>query len=475
MICAAFIILDLTLIQLIGEYLFTQKVKDEGHYAAEIALRIADSWSERDSGQLYGLVSDIAAENDSRILVTDPYGVVQVDSGTDQMGKRLYLKEVADTLSTGKGTYGYYDTGSGSGWFAFSAYTGSAIGIHTVPLSEGARLTGTLVLISSADELYASLADMQGRVAIWMLIVAAVVLLLVVIISNTVLNPISDLNNTIIRLSRGDMRARVNTRGKGEFARLGQAFNSMIEQVDRLNTTRNEFVSNASHELKTPLTTIKITTETLMYMDPNDHEYLKESLTAIDKEVDRMNYLVNDLLSLVRMDSGEQRLSLAELDLGELIKDTVARIRPFSLDHNINVSVDLAEDVKLTGDRYKLQQVVYNLVDNAIKYTLQGGHVDIEMRKIGRNAVITVRDDGIGIPEKDLPHIYDRFYRVDKARSREKGGTGLGLAIVKQIVTAHSGTISVRSKVDSGTEFKVELPLQGPKDTASKQGEEGRR
>lgn len=461
LICAAFTLVDFSLIQLIGEYLFTQKVHEEERIAGSAAARASSPFNSADSDELYSLLLSLSGEADARILVTDKWGVVQSDSASRMNGRAFACEEVAAVLRGSSSAYGYYNLDP-SVWMALSLSRSEAIAIHAAPIEEDGELTGVLVYISSAQEIYEGLTLIQRRILTWLMLVAAIVLIVVVFISGAFTKPISLLNQGIMKMARGDMRARVDLKGNNEFARLGRAFNQMSDQLERLNNTRNEFVSNASHELKTPLSTIKILVETLLYQDPMDPGMTREFMGDINREIDRMNLLVSDLLSLVRIDSGGLQLNLADVSLAVIVNDTVRRIQHFAQDRSISVRCDIWEDVHVTGDLVKLQQVVYNLTDNAVKYTPSGGAVRIELARSGKTAVVTVTDNGVGIPAKDVPHIFERFYRVDKARSRETGGTGLGLAIVKQIVNLHGGEISIASEENVGTIFTVELPVSGP-------------
>ena len=236
----------------------------------------------------------------------------------------------------------------------------------------------------------------------------------------------------------------------------------MSERLEQLDKSRSQFVSNASHELKTPLSTMKILIETLVYQDPMDPDMTKEFLTDINQEIDRLNRIVSDLLTLVSIDNGT-KMNLTSLDIGALVQEQVKRLTPLARESGIELDCAVKESAVISGDLLKLQQVIYNIIDNAIKYTPRGGEVHCSVAKAGKKAVIKVTDTGVGIPEDDLPHIFDRFYRVDKARSRETGGTGLGLSIVKQFVQLHGGTIEARSVFGSGTTFTIELPLSARK------------
>ena len=185
----------------------------------------------------------------------------------------------------------------------------------------------------------------------------------------------------------------------------------------------------------------------------------KEFLNDVNKEIDRLSRIVSDLLTLVNIDSGGMRLNRSDLDLNELLLEQVKRLAPLARENGVELDCSGREAVEVNGDSVKLQQVVYNVIDNAIKYTPRGGEVHASISRAGKRAIIRVADTGIGIPADDLPHVFDRFYRVDKARSRATGGTGLGLSIVKQIVMLHGGTISASSEEGKGTTFTIELPL----------------
>ena len=233
----------------------------------------------------------------------------------------------------------------------------------------------------------------------------------------------------------------------------------MCQRLESLDQSRNQFVSNASHELKTPLSAMKILLETLLYQEAYDPDMTREFLGDINREIDRLNAIVGDLLTLVHIDSGRMQLKPELLKLDELVYDTARRLRPLAEKRDIRLEVTVKDKIETTGDAQKLSQVFYNLMDNAIKYTPEGGFVKAEISRNGRMARVTVADSGIGIPKADLIHVFDRFYRVDKARARATGGTGLGLSIVKQIVMLHEGTINVTSEEEVGSTFTVELPI----------------
>ena len=302
------------------------------------------------------------------------------------------------------------------------------------------------------------------KILTWLIVVTASVIIMSIFVIRTITRPIGELREGIAKMSSGDFSARVGVRGRSEFAELAAAFNSMSERLELLDKSRNQFVSNASHELKTPLSTMKILIETILYQDPLDPGMTKEFLNDVNKEIDRLSRIVSDLLTLVNIDSGGMKLNSADLDLHELLLEQVKRLAPLARENGIELECAAREALEVTGDTVKLQQVIYNVIDNAIKYTPRGVEVHASLSRSGKRAVIRVSETGIGIPADDLPHIFDRFYRVDKARSRATGGTGLGLSIVKQIVQLHGGTITAASEEGKGTTFIIELPLAAKKD-----------
>ncbi len=233
-----------------------------------------------------------------------------------------------------------------------------------------------------------------------------------------------------------------------------------ITEQHKLDTMRKEFVANVSHELRTPIATIKSYVETLLYSDV-DAEYSKKFLKIIDSETDRMTRLVKDLLLLSKMDSEDNNLKFEQKNLNDIVVEAINRLSIEAQKKNQKLIVDLQETPRYVYiDRDKMEQVIVNLVTNAIKYTPENGMIKIMTEYDESFASLIVEDNGIGIPKEDLPRIFERFYRVDKARSRELGGTGLGLSIVKQIVELHKGEVNIESEVGKGTIVRVKLPYQ---------------
>lgn len=461
-VCAAFYVVAASLIRLVGEYLFTQKVREEQRITQELADDMAPALLELDAEKLFLDAVKAGEENAGRILILDNFGVVQADSYSEYNGMQFRRSEVASVLGGAQSDYNYYQVGGDAGRSLLGSGTLShqmMMGVYTAAITIGNQRVGVLVYIAMAQDMFDSLMGIQRQILIWLVLVAVAVALLSLLMSRMITRPVAELNEGIMVMSRGDFSARVKVRGNSEFSRLAEAFNMMCERLESLDKSRNEFVSNASHELKTPLSTMKILLETLLYQDEVDMEMQKEFLNDINKEIDRLSRIISDLLTLVHMDGGETQLKTEVISLSDLISDTIKRLGPLARERGIELEGTIREDVACMLDANKFQQVVYNLVDNAIKYTGRGGQVKVELSKAGKKAILKVSDTGMGIPKEDLIHIFDRFYRVDKARSRETGGTGLGLSIVKQIVTMHGGSISVVSEEEKGSTFTVELPV----------------
>ncbi|CAH2215389.1 two-component system histidine kinase PnpS [Tepidibacter aestuarii] len=233
-----------------------------------------------------------------------------------------------------------------------------------------------------------------------------------------------------------------------------------ITEHEKLDNMRKEFVANVSHELKTPITTIKSYIETLLDGAMEDEEICNSFLSVIDKESDRMARLVSDLLQLSRMDHKKNNFNSSRFDIDNLIKDIVNKLDISFKEKNHIIKIGLCDkNIMINGDKDRIEQVIQNILTNAIKYTPNNGVISVNIKEEDEQAFISIKDNGIGIPKKDVSRIFERFYRVDKARSRDMGGTGLGLSIAKHIIEQHGGDISVESEVGKGTEFRIKLPV----------------
>ena len=232
-----------------------------------------------------------------------------------------------------------------------------------------------------------------------------------------------------------------------------------VTEEKRVEAIKRDFVANVSHELRTPLSSIKGYAETLLDGAMSDKATLKNFLTIIDRHANRMTALIEDLLTLSMLESHQMPMNFESLDIKGLINSIIKGFEKQAKDKDIEIVMDIGKEIpKIMADKDRLEQVIVNLVDNAIKYTNKGT-VTVSSREVDNMLQIDVEDTGIGIPEKDIPRIFERFYRVDKGRSRELGGTGLGLAIVKHIIQGHNGKIWVKSELGKGSSFSFSLPL----------------
>ena len=299
------------------------------------------------------------------------------------------------------------------------------------------------------------------------LLIAALMSLL---LAKTLVTPIQELTLAAKRVANGDFDHKPENHAKDEIGVLTQTFNDMAgtleETLDNLKKSeqmRKEFVANVSHELRTPITSVKSYSETLLE-DPDMPPAMQQKfLNVIVNESDRMTNLVQDLLTLSRFDAGSIEFSFTRFRFEKSLQDVYSAMVMEAQKHGHTFTLDIQTDLpEIVGDRGRIEQVLINMVSNAIKYTKDGGVITMTAGQTGNHVWCTVRDNGVGIPAQDVDRVFERFYRVDKARSRESGGTGLGLSIANEIVMRHGGKLSLESDLGKGTAITMTLPVEGP-------------
>lgn len=346
--------------------------------------------------------------------------------------------------------------------------TGDYLFIIT-PVLGGDRLLGFLI-VGSPSNLNNQLRRLMLSLLFGSLGMLVVAFLGGLWLADRAMRPVKAITQTAHTISESDLSRRINMRGRDELAQLAGTFDDMLARLQFAFDRQRRFVADASHELRTPLTIINLEVGRVLSSRHSANEYQK-ALQTVDAEGERMSRLVNDLMTLARMDSGQAILQMDDVDLSDAAVEAVERMSPLAKHQNVNLEVGEMPELHVRGDRQYLIQMISNLIENGIKYSGVGQTVKIETdsRLNGKNnlAVLCVSDTGPGIPPDHLPRLFDRFYRVDQARARDADedsdsptGSGLGLSIVASIVHMHGGEIRVDSKVKEGTTFEVTLPLQ---------------
>ena len=316
---------------------------------------------------------------------------------------------------------------------------------------------GKLVLLSEPILLLETLKSIQTTLILAGVGSLSVVTALTIILSNQVTRPILKLKKLTQLLAKGDYHARVPVQSRDEIGLLAQSINQLAENLEHYRTSRKKFLSDISHELRTPITYIKGYASLLM--DKKVKPFKQQQLfEIISSEAERLEHLVEDLVTLSRLDEGRVQLQLEEVDLKSLLEKVANRIQSYAEREGYHLSLEL-EHVRIKGDPRRLTQVLMNLMENAIRYSGREKRIELRLYRHGWQAVIEVEDHGHGISGKELPYIWERFYRVEKSRSRQFGGSGLGLPISRELVELHGGSIDVQSHAGKGTVFRIYLPL----------------
>jgi len=391
------------------------------------------------------LAKDYGDKIGARVLMLDASGRVLMDSFGESWleGSTLRYREVQSAL---KGN--------------------SLSSIHTVeddkrvlyvavPVVNNKEVLGAVMLVTGVEDIYETLGKVQGQVTFLSLASGIIAALLSLFLAGILTGPVKELTRGVEKMTGGELGVRVPVHSNDEMGRLAAAFNIMSEKLEKVEKTRREFIANASHEIRSPLGSIKALAQSLLESNERDPDVYREFLADIDSEIDRLSRLADELLYLVRLEEEGIKVNREYQPISPLVKRVLGLLRPQA--GNRKIAMDVQEGLCWPVDSDLTVRILFNLVHNSLKYTPLGGEISVRAWSGGKELVLQVEDNGEGIPGEDLPHLFDRFYRIDKARSRATGGAGLGLAIVKQAAQLQGGTVTVKSKPGE-TLFEVRLP-----------------
>ena len=331
----------------------------------------------------------------------------------------------------------------------------------TFPMHDesGKNVIGVMLVSVSTDSIAATLAILKQYALMIQFLVAVIVVIAGFAVSTALVRPFRRLTKSIKDVQDCYEADFISVNSYSETETMSAACDEMLRRLQTLDESRQEFVSNVSHELKTPLTSMKVLADSLMGQEDIPVELYREFMTDIGAEIDRENKIINDLLSLVKMDKSAGNINITSVQINELLERIMKRLRPIAQKQNVELVMESFRPVVAEVDEVKLTLALTNLIENAIKYNNPDGWVHVSLNADHQNFFVTVEDNGIGIPKEAQNRIFERFYRVDKSHSREIGGTGLGLAIARNAIIMHRGAIKVHSMEGEGTTFTVRIPL----------------
>ena len=329
------------------------------------------------------------------------------------------------------------------------------------PISDSAagKITGVMLATVSTDSIEDTVNVVYTVGGSMIGIVMILLAILSIFLADRVVRPLHRITAAIESVTEGYSDDVLHVDTFTETKQMSEAFNKMLGRLKLLDESREEFVSNVSHELKTPMTSMKVLADSLLEQDNVPVEMYQEFMGDIAKEIDRENQIITDLLSLVKMDKTGPNINIRSVNINDLLEQILKRLKPIAEKKNVEMVMESFRPVTAEIDETKFSLAISNLVENAIKYNHDNGWVHVSLNADHKFCYIKVEDSGIGIPEEDQAHIFERFYRVDKSHSREIGGTGLGLAIARNAVIVHRGSIKVHSTEGEGTTFTVRIPL----------------
>lgn len=419
---------------------------------------LANNYLEDSSSEVINAELDQLSDlYDGRVLIINQNFKIVKDTYGLSAGKTIVAEEVircfrGETISK-------YDDKNGYIEVTIPLTQTKAVAMPGGEETYAENVIGVMLTSVSTETIRQTMEIMSEKALIMEVMVVIIVFAVAFSVSGLLSGAFNKVTDAVNKVKEGYSDEKVELTGIEETDRIVEAFNRMLVRMKTLDDSRQEFVANVSHELKTPLTSMKVLSDALL-MQPNaPAELYQEFMQDLSEEIDRENQIINDLLSLVRMDKAAAKMNIASKDINEMLELILKRLRPIARKNNVEVVLESIRPVTAEIDEVKFTQAISNLVENAIKYNRENGKVKVTLDADHQAFSVEVADNGIGMPKEALDHIYERFYRVDKSHSREIGGTGLGLAISRNAILLHRGTIKVESVEGEGTTFTVRIPL----------------
>ena len=397
-----------------------------------------------------GIVNQLESLKLTRLIITDHSGMALYDSFTESAGDYMLLPEILTALSVSS------SAPEGQDVFSWRYHKGTMDSRAATPIVYYGTVIGCVYMTEYDTTQGALIQSLQENILRITLLLELIVLAFSLAFSNRFSRRLKRIMTSMRIIQEGDYSHKVTMGGNDELTLLGNEFNDLTERLQTSERKRSQFVSDASHELKTPLASIKLLTDSILQYDM-DLETTREFVSDIGNEAERLNRMTAKLLSLTRAE-GQVGGEMEIIPMAPTVRRVARMLKANAEQAKITVCLELETDTPILILEDDLHQIVFNLMENGIKYNTPGGKLTVRLSRQEDNALLQVSDTGVGIPEDAIGHVFERFYRVDKARSRATGGSGLGLAIVRTIVGRNRGEISVSSQMGKGTTFTVSFP-----------------
>ena len=381
-----------------------------------------------------------------RVLVVNSAMQIIYDSYGRDVGKTAVLKEVLSSFNGIDTSVCDWDAGTGLYSYGIKSDTDN-------------KVIGSILLTYSMENEIVILDKITNASVIISTIIIILLLFLGFIVSTNIVKPLKRMKKSLEEISTGKFNVSLEEKGVHEFKMISGSVNNMLGKVKAINDNQQEFVSNVSHELKTPMASIKVLADSLLMQDTADVEMYREFLVDINEEIDRENKIISDLLLLVKMDKKADKLNISLCSMNDILNIVLKRVAPLAVKNHVEIIYESYREITAEVDDGKIIMALTNFCENAVKYNKEMGQVRVGLNSDAKYVYVTVEDTGVGIPEEALSHVFERFYRVDKARDRATGGTGLGLTIANDIIRMHNGVVKVHSKENVGTTFTIRLPI----------------
>lgn len=410
----------------------------------------SDYWHQQNSIAIESELAMMTNVYNGRILIIDQNFKVIKDTYDMDEDRYIISPDVISCFADGQESINYDRD---------NRYIEMLLPIHTQVVQKDIVVAVMMVSVST-DEIMASIEILEEKGNTILVFIVILVVAFGYVLSGILMNPFGKITRSIEGITDGFQNENISVTDYTETELITDAFNQMLGRLRAIDNARQEFVSNVSHELKTPLTSMKVLADSLVGQENIPVELYQEFMQDIANEIDRENKIITDLLTLVRMDKKAANMQIGYVNVNEMLEMILKRLKPIASKKNVDLTLESIREVNAELDETKMSLALNNLVENAIKYNVEDGWVKVSLDADHKYFYVTVSDSGMGIPEESMEHIFERFYRVDKSHSNAIEGTGLGLAITKGAIMMHHGAIRVQSKVHEGTTFSVRIPLK---------------